>query len=163
MQLNELKDVLAHEIKDLYSAERMLVKAMPKMAKAATSDRLRMAFEEHLEITKEQVRRLEEVGKALGIGINGHKCEGMEGLIAEGDGLIKENEPSEALDVALIGAAQRIEHYEIAAYGTAVALAKELGHDDAASTLQMTLDEEGEADKKLTQIAEGGVNERAAA
>src|SRR5690606_24173155 len=109
----------------------------------------------------EQVKRLEEVGKTLGTAVTGHACEGMKGLIKEGQGLIEENETGEALDVALIGAAQRIEHYEIAGYGTAVALAKELGQAEVARTLQKTLDEEGDAAEKLTKIAEGWVNERA--
>jgi len=163
MRLNDLQDVLAHEIKDLYSAEKQLVEALPKMAKAVSSDRLRKAIEEHLEVTKEQIKRLEEVGKTLGTAVTGHACEGMKGLIKEGQGLIEENETGEALDVALIGAAQRIEHYEIAGYGTAVALAKELGQAEVARTLQKTLDEEGDADEKLTKIAEGWVNERALA
>ncbi len=163
MQLNNLEDVLKHEIQDLHSAEKQLVEALPKMAKAASSTKLQNAFEKHLEVTKEQLARIEEVGKALGAKLNGHVCEGMKGLIKEADGLLKENDPSEALDVALISAAQRVEHYEIGAYGSAVEFAKELGHDDVAKKLQKTLDEEGEADKQLTKIAESGVNERAQA
>ncbi|HEX7001460.1 MAG TPA: ferritin-like domain-containing protein [Trueperaceae bacterium] len=163
MQLNNLEDVLAHEIQDLHSAEKQLVAALPKMAKAATSSKLQKAFEKHLDVTKEQLKRIEDVGKQIGIKLDGHVCEGMKGLIKEASGLIQENEMSEALDVALISAAQRVEHYEIGAYGSAVEFAKELGHDDAAKMLQMTLDEEGAADKELTKIAEGGVNERAQA
>jgi len=163
MQLNNLEDVLAHEIQDLHSAEKQLVAALPKMAKAATSSKLQKAFEKHLDVTKEQLKRIEEVGKKIGIELDGHVCEGMKGLIKEASGLIEENEMNEALDVALISAAQRVEHYEIGAYGSAVEFAKELGHDDAAKMLQMTLDEEGAADKELTKIAEGGVNERAQA
>lgn len=163
MQLNNLEDVLAHEIQDLHSAEKQLVAALPKMAKAATSSKLQKAFEKHLDVTKEQLKRIEDVGKQIGIKLDGHVCEGMKGLIKEASGLIEENEMSEALDVALISAAQRVEHYEIGAYGSAVEFAKELGHDDAAKMLQMTLDEEGAADKELTKIAEGGVNERAQA
>ncbi|HEX7040338.1 MAG TPA: ferritin-like domain-containing protein [Trueperaceae bacterium] len=163
MRLTDLQDVLAHEVKDLYSAEKQLVEALPKMAKAATDDRLRQAMEKHLEVTREQVRRLEEVGRTLGSEVTGHACEGMKGLIKEADGLLKDNDPSEALDAALISAAQRVEHYEIAAYGSAVAFAKELGHHDVARTLQTTLDEEGAADKELTAIAESRVNQRAEA
>jgi ferritin-like metal-binding protein YciE len=163
MKLNDLQDVLAHEVKDLYSAEKQLVAALPKLAKAATDTKLRQAMEKHLEVTKEQLKRLEEVGKQLGTEVTGHACEGMKGLIKEAEGLLDENEPSEALDVALISAAQRVEHYEIAGYGSAVAFAKELGHHDVAKTLQKTLDEEGEADKELTAIAESRVNERAEA
>lgn len=163
MKLTNLEDVLHHELQDLYSAEKQLVEALPKMAQAATNLRLKKALENHLELTKKHVTRIEELGKSLGAKVTGHTCEGMKGLIKEGDGLIKGNEKGEALDVALIGAAQRVEHYEIAAYGTAVAHAKELGHDEAAKTLQKTLDEEGKADKELTSIAEMGVNERAAA
>lgn len=163
MRLNDLRDVLTHEVKDLYSAEKQLVAALPKLAKAATDTKLRQAMEKHLEVTKEQLKRLEEVGKQLGTEVTGHACEGMKGLIKEAEGLLDENEPSEALDVALISAAQRVEHYEIAGYGSAVAFAKELGHHDVAKTLQKTLDEEGEADKELTAIAESRVNERAEA
>lgn len=163
MRLTELKDVLHHEIKDLYSAEKQLVEALPKMAKAATSSKLRQALEQHLDVTKDQVTRLERVGEALGMKVTGHTCEGMKGLIKEGSSLISENEKGEALDAALIGAAQRVEHYEMAGYGTAVELAKQLGHEDAVELLQQTLDEEGEADKELTKIAQSGVNERAVA
>lgn len=161
MKLTDLNDVLVHELKDLYSAEKQLVDALPKVAKAATNPRLRTAIEEHLEVTKEQVERLEQIGKSLGKSLTGHTCEGMKGLIKESSGIIEENEPSDALDAALIAAAQRVEHYEIAAYGSAVAFAKELGRDETAKTLQRTLDEEGEADKQLSAIAESSINERA--
>lgn len=163
MRLNDLKDVLAHEVKDLYSAEKQLVEALPKLAEAAKDARLREAMEKHLEVTKEQVKRLERVAKELGTEVTGHACEDMKGLIKEAEGLLKENDPGEALDVALISAAQRVEHYEIAAYGSAVAFAKELGHREVAKALQETLDEEGEADEALTEIAESRVNARAEA
>lgn len=163
MQLSNLEDVLVHEIQDLYSAEKQLIEALPKMAKAASSSKLQQALEKHLEVTKEQLKRIEKVGESIGAKVNGHVCEGMKGLIKEADSILKENEPSEALDVALISAAQRVEHYEIGAYGSAVEFAKELGHDEAAKMLQKTLDEEGAADKELTKIAESGVNERAQA
>jgi len=163
MQLTNLKDVLVHELKDLYSAEKQLIEALPRVAKAASSAKLKNAIEKHLEVTKKQLSRIEEAGKSIGATVTGHTCEGMKGLVKEADGLIKENEKSEALDAALISAAQRIEHYEIAAYGSAVEFAKELGHNDVASMLQKTLDEEGKADKELTAIAESSVNERAVA
>ena len=163
MRLNDLRDVLTHEVKDLYSAEKQLVEALPKMAEAAHDSRLRKAMEKHLEATKEQVKRLEEVGEMLGTEVTGHACEGMKGLIKEAQGLLDENEPGAALDVALIAAAQRVEHYEIAGYGSAVAFAKELGQHDVARALQKTLDEEGEADEELTAIAESRVNQRAEA
>ncbi|HZJ10514.1 MAG TPA: ferritin-like domain-containing protein [Trueperaceae bacterium] len=163
MQLTNLKDVLVHELKDLYSAEKQLIEALPRVAKAASSAKLKNAIEKHLEVTKKQLTRIEEAGKSIGATVTGHTCEGMKGLVKEADGLIKENEKSEALDAALISAAQRIEHYEIAAYGSAVEFAKELGHNDVASMLQKTLDEEGKADKELTAIAESSVNERAVA
>lgn len=161
MKLTDLNDVLVHELKDLYSAEKQLVEALPKVAKAAKNPRLRTAIEDHLEVTKEQLERLEKIGTSLGKKLTGHTCEGMKGLIKESDGLIEENEPGDALDAALIAAAQRVEHYEIAAYGSAVAFAKELGRDETAKMLQRTLDEEGEADKKLSSIAESTINERA--
>src|SRR5690606_768529 len=163
MRLNDLRDVLTHEVKDLYSAEKQLVEALPKMAEAAHDSRLRQAMENHTEATKEQVKRLEEVGEMLGTEVTGHACEGMKGLIKEAQGLLDENEPGAALDVALISAAQRVEHYEIAGYGSAVAFAKELGQHDVARALQKTLDEEGEADEELTAIAESRVNQRAEA
>jgi len=163
MPLTDLKDVFEHELKDLYSAEQQLVEALPKMAAAATSSKLKKALEMHLQVTQEQLKRVEEVGKAVGATVTGHTCEGMKGLVKEGDGVIKEGKKGLALDAALIGAAQRIEHYEIAAYGTAVAHAEELGLKDAAKKLQKTLDEEGKANEELTKIAEGAVNERAAA
>jgi ferritin-like metal-binding protein YciE len=163
MSLTNLEDVLEHDLKDLYSAEKQLVEALPKMSKAATSAKLKKAFDMHLEVTKEQLKRVEEAGKALGVSVTGHTCEGMKGLVKEGDGLIKENDKGEALDVALIGAAQRVEHYEIAAYGTAVAHAEELGKKDVVKLLKKSLEEESKANEELTTIAEGGVNERAAA
>lgn len=163
MSLTEMKDVFEHDLKDLYSAEEQLIEALPKLAKAAQSSKLQQAIEKHLEVTKEHLTRVEEIGKSVGVSVTGHTCEGMKGLIKEGDSIIKEGKPGPALDAALIGAAQRVEHYEIAAYGTAVAHAKELGHDDAAKKLQKTLEEESMANEKLTKIAESSVNERAAA
>ena len=163
MKLNELRDVFHHEISDLYSAEKQLAQALPKMARAASTQELQNAFEQHLDQTKEHVSRLEGLGKDLDLKVTGHTCEGMKGLIQEADGLLKDNEPGEALDAALISAAQRVEHYEIAAYGSARTFAKELGHDEAAKVLNTTLDEESATDEKLTKIAESRVNKRAEA
>lgn len=163
MQLENLNDVFHHELQDLYSAEKQLVTALPKMAKAASSKELVAAFKQHLDVTKEQVKRLETIASELDLDVKGEKCEGMEGLIEEGASLIEDNEAGPALDAALIAAAQRIEHYEMAGYGSAVAFAKELGHSRAAEQLQQTLDEEGRADKELEMIALDTVNQEAAA
>lgn len=147
------RDLLIHELKDLYSAENQLLKALPKMAKAADSEELKQAFEKHLEQTEEQVARLEKIGKQLGETMKGKKCKAMEGLIEEGKETMEEDAEPVMLDLALIGAAQKVEHYEIAGYGTARTLAELAGEDDIAETLQETLDEEGETDKLLTEIA----------
>ena len=161
MKVNRLKHLYVEELKDLYSAENQLVKALPKMAKAATSEELRAAFEGHLDQTKEHVVRLEKIFKALGESPNGKKCKGMEGLIKEGGELIEEDPEPEELDAGLISAAQRVEHYEIAGYGCVSTYAKILGEDQAGSLLSQTLEEEKETDKKLTQLA-GHINIEAA-
>lgn len=161
MRLENLTDVLHHELKDLHSAETQLIEALPAMAQAATTASLRKAFEMHLEETREHVRRLEEVSDILAMGITGETCEAMEGLIQEGEELIEDNDPSDALDAALIAAAQRIEHYEIAAYGSACTFASQLGHDEAERLLRKTLDEEKAADEKLNKIAMQDVNKEA--
>ncbi len=158
MKLNTLDDLLHHELKDLYSAETQLVKALPKMAKAANNADLREGFEKHLEETKEHVNRLTQIGKQLDLALGGHKCKGMEGLIEEGSDLIAEDADASVKDAGLIGAAQRVEHYEIAGYGTARALASKLGYDDVAEILGETLDEEIATDEKLTDLAETTVN-----
>jgi ferritin-like metal-binding protein YciE len=158
MKLNTLADLFHHELKDLYSAENQLVKALPKMAKAATNEDLRAGFEEHLEQTKGHVERLDQIGKTLGLALNGHKCKAMEGLIEEGADLISEDAEETVRDAGLIGAAQRVEHYEISGYGTAAALARQLGHADAAELLSATLQEEKDTDSKLTDLAESAVN-----
>ena len=158
MEMESLRDLYLEELKDVYNAEKQLLKALPRMARAATHDELRSAFEDHLNVTEEQVRRLETIFDDLGKPARGKKCVGMEGLIAEGKEMMEEDMEPEVLDAALISAAQRVEHYEIAAYGTLRTYARQLGFDNHAELLQQTLDEEGEADKLLTQIAESAVN-----
>ena len=157
MGLNSLDDVLQEQIKDLMSAEQQLVKALPKVAAAAHSDELKQAIEHHLDETRGHVMRLEEIAGQLGIPKTGTTCKAMEGLIAEGEEIIGKQGDPVAKDAAIIGAAQRIEHYEIAGYGTARTLADELDLDDAKSLLDETLDEESNADKLLTKIATGGM------
>jgi ferritin-like metal-binding protein YciE len=157
MEMNRLKHLYIEELRDLYSAETQLVKALPKMANAASSKDLRAGFEEHLGQTKEHVARLERILKALGESAKGKKCKGMEGLIKEGSEMIQEDPAPEELDAGLISAAQRVEHYEIAGYGCVSTYAKLLGEDEAASILKLTLEEEKETDKKLTQLA-GSIN-----
>src|SRR5688572_14492705 len=152
-KLTSPRDLLIHELKDLYSAENQLLKALPKMAKAANSEELQQAFQTHLEQTEEQIRRLEKIGKQLGETLKGKKCKAMEGLIEEGKEIMEEEGDPTMLDLALIGGAQKVEHYEIAGYGTARTIAELLGEDDVAAILQETLDEEGETDKLLTEIA----------
>jgi ferritin-like metal-binding protein YciE len=161
MQANRLKHLYIEELKDLYSAENQLLKALPKMAKASTSEDLRAGFEEHLSQTKEHVARLEQILKALGENPAGKKCKGMEGLIKEGAEMIQEDPAAEELDAGLISAAQRVEHYEIAGYGCVSTYAKLLGEDQAVSLLRQTLEEEKETDKKLTQLS-GQINIEAA-
>jgi ferritin-like metal-binding protein YciE len=155
---NPLEELLQDELKDLYSAENQIIKALPKMAKAATSPELRRAFERHLEETRRQVERLNQIGEELEMKMTGKKCKGMEGLIAEGKELLEEDLEEDALDAGLIGAAQKVEHYEIAAYGTARTHAEMLGYRRVAKLLQQTLNEEGATDKKLTQLAESVIN-----
>ncbi|WP_395744840.1 ferritin-like domain-containing protein [Prosthecobacter sp.] len=162
MKLQTLQDLLVHELKDLYSAENQLVKALPKMARAATSEALRAGFEEHLEQTRNHVARLEEIAKSLDCKLGGHRCKAMEGLIEEGSELISEDAEDAVRDAGLIGAAQRVEHYEIAAYGTARTLAECLGYGDAVKLLNETLDEEKATDEKLTELAETTINVEAA-
>ena len=158
MEFNSLKDVLVEELGDLYSAEQQLVAAMPKLAAAAHSYEVREALESHLEETKHHVERLDQAFAELGIRFPPSKtCQAMRGLIDESDGIVAATGDSVALDAALIGAAQRIEHYEIAAYGTARALAGELHLDTTSALLDQTLDEEGKANKTLTKLASGGM------
>ena len=152
MSAENLHELFVEEVRDIYDAEKQLVKALPKMAKAAESEELRAAFEEHLEITRAHVGRLEEVFKGLGMAARGKTCEGMKGLIEEGQEAMEEMEGT-VLDAALIASAQKVEHYEIATYGTLATFAEVLGLEDAKDLLGQTLDEEKEADEKLTQIA----------
>jgi ferritin-like metal-binding protein YciE len=161
MALNSLHDLYVEELKDLFSAETQLVKALPKMAKAATAPELRTAIEEHLEETKGQVERLETIFRELDESPKGKKCKAMEGLIEEGGELIAERGHGSVRDAGLIAAAQRVEHYEIAGYGTVRTFANLLGYEEAAALLQETLDEEANADKKLTELAETIINAEA--
>lgn len=158
MKLDSLRKLYIDELKDLYSAEKQLVKALPKMAKAASSPDLKRAFETHLEQTQVQVERLEQVFEGLEASPRGKKCVGMEGLIEEAQELIGEESEPEVLDAGLISKAQHVEHYEIAGYGTVRAYALLLGENDQASLLKKTLDEEGETDKLLTGLAESAIN-----
>jgi ferritin-like metal-binding protein YciE len=155
-----LKELYIDELKDLYSAENQLVKALPKMAKAASSDELREGFEKHLEQTRGHVQRLEKIFQTLGESPKGKTCKGMQGLVEEGSGATEEDYGGRVMDAALIGAAQRVEHYEIAGYGTVRSMAKTLGADDQVSLLEETLEEEKETDDKLTELAEQ-INTRA--
>ena len=148
-----LKELYVDELKDLYSAESQLVKALPKLAKAAASEELRAGFEEHLEQTKGHVQRLEQIFEMLDESPKGKKCKGMEGLVEEGSEIMGEDFEDALLDAALIGAAQRVEHYEIAAYGTVRAFAEELGESEHASLLAETLEEEKKTDEKLSELA----------
>jgi len=155
MQQSALKELYVDELRDLYDAEGQLTKALPKMAKAATSDELRAGFENHLEQTKGHVQRLEEIFQSLGEKPTGKKCKGMQGLIAEGKEIMQDEDlEGEALDAGLISAAQRVEHYEIAAYGCVRSYANLLGDTQAASLLEATLQEEKDTDKKLTELSE---------
>lgn len=158
MEVDTLRDLLVKELSDIYSAEKQLLKALPKMAKAASFPELRQAFEKHTQQTEGHVARLDDVFETLGEKPKRVKCKGMEGLIEEGSELLKEKGEPAALDAGMIAAAQRVEHYEIAAYGTARTYAETLGEDDAARLLQETLDEESETNEKLTKIAVSTVN-----
>jgi ferritin-like metal-binding protein YciE len=154
MELESLKDLYIHELKDLYSAENQLIKALPKMAKAATHPKLADGFTTHLAETKEQSARLEKILKSHDETTRGPKCKGMEGLIKEGAEMIEEDADDDVRDAGLISAAQRVEHYEMAGYGTARTYAELLGDNESAKLLQKTLDEEGATDKKLTELAQ---------
>ena len=161
--MKDLKGLFEHQLKDLYSAESQLVEALPKMASNANDSKLKKAFKDHLEETKNQKKRLEEICKELDIKPTGETCKAMEGLIKEAKSFIDEAEGEDVMDAGLIAEAQRVEHYEISGYGTAVRFAKELGHKDIAKKLQQTLDEEYDADNALDKLAEGRLNEEAIA
>lgn len=159
-KLKTLEDFFVDELKDIYNAEKQITKALPKMAKTATSDELKNAFETHLAETEAQVARLEKIGKILGKTLSGKKCKAMEGLIEEGKELMEEDAAPEVMDVALIAAAQKVEHYEIATYGCLKTYARLLGYEEIEELLQETLDEEANTDKTLTALA-GDINEEA--
>ena len=158
MKLDTPDKLYAHQLKDLYSAENQILDALPKVIRRVEDAELKQALQEHLEETRTQVKRLETIFEGLDFGPGGHKCEGMEGLIKEGKELLQEESEPRILDAALIGALQRVEHYEIAAYGTARTFAEKLGRKQDADLLTKTLEEEGKADRTLTQLAERSIN-----
>lgn len=158
MALESLQDLYLEQLRDLHSAERQIIQALPKMIEQTNHPELRQAFEKHLRQTEEQLRRLEQIGKRAAQDLGGHKCKGMEGLLEEGDELMEERADSDVLDAALISAAQRVEHYEMAGYGCARTYARLLGLEDDARILQQTLDEEGDTDHLLTELAERVIN-----
>ena len=157
-----LHDAFIDELRDTYDAEKQLTKALPKMARAATSDELKQALESHLEETREQITRLEQVFASLDEKVRGKHCEGMAGIIDEGKSVLEEDFDETTMDACIIASGQRAEHYEMAAYGTLVAWARAMGHEEAADLLQENLDEEKSADEKLSALAEGGINQEAA-
>jgi ferritin-like metal-binding protein YciE len=159
--MKNLEDLFEHQLKDLYSAESQLVKALPKMVKAANDKKLKKAFEDHLEETKEHKKRLQEICDELGFKPTGEECKAMKGLIEEAEAFLKEDAEDDVRDAGIIADAQRVEHYEISGYGTLVRYAKELGHKAVANKLQKTLDEEYNADQSLDKLAEGRINKKA--
>ncbi|SFU42544.1 Ferritin-like metal-binding protein YciE [Pontibacter akesuensis] len=161
MKLNNLKDLMIHELKDIYNAEQQITKALPKMMEATSSDKLKKAFQDHLNVTEKQIERLDKVFETIGEKSSGEKCKAMEGIIKEAESMMSERADASVMDAALIACAQRVEHYEIAAYGTACTYAKQLGMDDVLKQLKMTLDEEKKTDELLTQIAEQSINIKA--
>ncbi len=160
-KLKSLKDLFEHELKDLYSAETQLTAALPLMVEKANDSKLKKALEDHLRVTEKQKERLEEICEMLEVDPKGEKCKAMEGLIKEAKDMLSSDATPEVLDAGMIASAQRVEHYEIAGYGTLVTFAKRLGHDEVADMLEETLKEEKDADAKLTKIAEGSVNKKA--
>ena len=161
MSLDSLEKLFIEELKDVYNAEKQILKALPRMAKAAESPELQQAFTKHLKETEGQVQRLERIFKELGQTPRGKKCKGMEGLLEEGKEVLEEEGEPAVIDAALIASAQRVEHYEIAAYGCLTTYAQLLGYSEAARLLQQTLAEEEAADEKLSQLGESGINEAA--
>jgi ferritin-like metal-binding protein YciE len=162
MEMETLQELLVEELKDIYNAESQLVKALPRMAKKASSDQLKQAFETHTKETQGQIDRLEQVFEALGEKAKGKKCHAMQGLLEEAKEMMGEDMEDDVMDAALIAAAQKVEHYEIASYGTVRAWAQILGNKEAVKLLQQTLDEEGKTDKLLTKLAESNINVEAA-
>ena len=156
-----LHELFLEELSDIYNAEQQLTRALPKMARAAESDELRMAFEEHLEQTHEQIARLEQVFRSLDETLKRKTCKGMQGLIEEGSEMMQEHKGSSEIDAALIAGAQKVEHYEIASYGTLCTWAEQMGHDEALELLKQNIDEEETTDERLTEIAESLANQRA--
>lgn len=163
MAVKTLEDLFYETLKDIYYAERKLTKAIPKMAKKASSPDLKSALQEHLAETEQQVQRLEQIFEAMGKRAVSKKCEAMDGILKEADEVVGEIEDKQTLDAGIISSAQTVEHYEIARYGTLIAWANELGHADAAGLLEATLEEEKAADEKLSGLAEAQVNQKAAA
>ena len=168
MELNNLKQLYVHELQDLYSAENQIVDALPKMAEVTRDQRLKSAFLHHLEVTRSQKKRLEQIFSQLNEDPSDSTCEGMKGIIKEGESFVKKEKSwfrgdieDTVLDAALIASAQRVEHYEIASYGTACAYAKQLGFNEHAALLEQTLEEEKETDRELTQLAESAINIKA--
>jgi ferritin-like metal-binding protein YciE len=160
--MKNLEELFHHLLKDIYYAEKQIAKALPKMAKATESDELKQAFQHHAEETKQQIERLEEVFEMIGKTPRGEKCPAILGLVEEGEEVIKKGEDSETIDAGLLAGAQAVEHYEISRYGTMVAWAKQLGHNDAVSLLEKTLEEEKNTDRKLNQLAMATINRMAA-
>lgn len=161
--MKNLKDLFEHELKDLYSAENQLLRALPKLKDRASDNKLKKAFENHLKETEGHVKRLQEICDEMGIKPTGETCKAMQGLVKEAESFLEEDAEKDVMDAGLIAEAQRVEHYEISGYGTAVRFAKELGYDDIASKLQKTLDEEYKADDLLTDMAEDRLNRKAKA
>jgi ferritin-like metal-binding protein YciE len=162
MSLDSLEKLFIDELRDIYNAEKQITRALPRMAKAAESPQLQQAFTKHLKETEGQIKRLEQVFQELGQAVRGKKCKGMEGLIEEGKEKLEEEGEPQVVDAALIASAQKVEHYEIAAYGCLRTYAELLGYTQAAQLLQQTLQEEEATDKKLTELGESGINEAAA-
>lgn len=161
MPLNSLKDLYVEELRDLYSAENQILEALPKMAEKASNPELKTAFQEHLTVTQDQVKRLETIFDELGVKPSGHHCKGMEGLLKEGQEMMSMRAQPDTMDAALISSAQRVEHYEMAGYGSVRTYARQLGLENQAETLQRTLDEEGQTDHRLSALAERLINPEA--
>lgn len=162
MAMKDLSDLLEHMLRDIYYAEKQIVKELPKMAKKADSDELRSAFEKHRDETKEQIENIEKALELLGHSKRGEKCEAIEGILKEGSSIMDEIEDADTLDAGMISVAQAVEHYEITRYGTIVSWARHLGHDEVADLMQKNLDQEYEADRSLSKLAEGSLNREAA-